>query len=61
LVARVLAVVAPVLGVGAVVLGLVQVTGGEAIGYLYLFLGADALLLGYFFIRIVRIARRLPR
>lgn len=55
---RVLAVCAPLVGATAVILGIAQARSGDTIGYLLVALGALMFLLTYYFIRIIRIARR---
>ena len=49
---------APFVGATAVILGIAQARSGDAIGYLLVALGALMFLLTYYFIRIIRIARR---
>jgi hypothetical protein len=57
----IVAVGAPVIGVACLIVGVVQAIRGEPIGYLISFLGVVMFVLGYYFIRILRLARCLPR
>jgi hypothetical protein len=52
--ARVLAIGAPVVGVIALVLGVVGIVDGKSIGYVLVVLGLALLTVGYSWIRILR-------
>lgn len=58
---KVAAAGSPLVGAAALVFGVVQAISGELIGYMLVFLSAVMFALGYYFFRILRIARHLPR